>query len=422
MSQRVALALAAITGVVGGALLTVSLQSPALEPLPGPTTPTATSPPAPAPTSPAATSRAVPDEPVDTLPARQLLLVWTAGGLPDGLADEVAALPTVERVTSVAGATVDLVASRTAAGTPVDEPADGWAIPLDALAIDAGDYAPFVPPADEDTVASLGPGRALLGSTSAELRGLAVGDVLTVSGGAELTVHGIVEDTLVGGAEVVVTRGDGLAIGITTDRFLLVAHQGDRSALESAVRELAGTEVRVRGPGETPYLRHGDAVLPQALIKARFGEFAYRPVPGGDGLIVQDPAWEAAHVVTAEVPILGSVRCHRNVIAQLRGALEELQARGLGHLIDPATYAGCHHPRFIATGTGLSRHSWGIAVDLNAEDNPTGQGSGQDRRLVDTFRRWGFTWGGFWLVPDPMHLEWVGPPEARAAKVVTDGG
>jgi hypothetical protein len=46
---------------------------------------------------------------------------------------------------------------------------------------------------------------------------------------------------------------------------------------------------------------------------------------------------------------------------------------------------------------------------------PSGRGplgSGQDPQLVETMARWGFTWGGFWLVPDPMHFEYVRPPDA----------
>ena len=43
--------------------------------------------------------------------------------------------------------------------------------------------------------------------------------------------------------------------------------------MEAAVRGLVpnGTPVRIRGPGETPFLREGDAVLPQAIVKERFG-------------------------------------------------------------------------------------------------------------------------------------------------------
>ena len=72
----------------------------------------------------------------------------------------------------------------------------------------------------------------------------------------------------------------------------------------------------------------------------------------------------------------------------------------------------------IAPDAGLSRHAWGVAVDLNADDNPHGARSRQDRRLVETFADHGFTYGGFWLVPDAMHFEYVGNPAGSPAKVV----
>jgi hypothetical protein len=51
-----------------------------------------------------------------------------------------------------------------------------------------------------------------------------------------------------------------------------------------------------------------------------------------------------------------------------------------------------------------------VAVDLNYAANPTGQVTIQDPRLVSIMERWGFTWGGNWLVPDAAHFEWVSPP------------
>jgi hypothetical protein len=42
--------------------------------------------------------------------------------------------------------------------------------------------------------------------------------------------------------------------------------------------------------------------------------------------------------------------------------------------------------------------------------NPTGLASAQDPRLVEVMERWGFTWGGRWLVPDPAHFEWLRSP------------
>ncbi|MDQ3538208.1 MAG: M15 family metallopeptidase, partial [Actinomycetota bacterium] len=190
-------------------------------------------------------------------------------------------------------------------------------------------------------------------------------------------------------------------------------YRGRRPAVERRIRQAlpARTAVRLRGPGETPYLRQGDAVLPQAAIKARFGEFAYRPGPGRD--VVQDPRWTAEHIVTARVPILGLVRCHRTLVPALRGALRELRQRNLTSMIDPAGYAGCHNARLTSSGDQVSRHAWGVAIDLNYPDNPVGQASTQDPRLVEVMERWGFTWGGRWLVPDPAHFEYVRQTRGR---------
>jgi hypothetical protein len=76
-------------------------------------------------------------------------------------------------------------------------------------------------------------------------------------------------------------------------------------------------------------------------------------------------------------------------------------------LVDPGDYAGCYAARVIAgdPGPSIAHHARGSAVDLNAGANPQGLRPHQDRRLVSIFERWGFTWGGRWLVPDGMHFE-----------------
>lgn len=409
MTRWLSLLLAAVTGLVVGALVTVSLQSPAVElPVAGAASPRPV---------PVASPGEAPELLPPPVPEAGVLLVWTAGGLPAGLADLVRDLPGVTGLTTVAAGNLDLARSETADGRAVDVPAPGWVVPLDTFAIDAETYAEFVTGADHASVAALAPGTALLGATSAELRRLTAGDRVTLSDGTVLRIAGVVDDTAVGAAELVVTTAQGAALGVRGERFLLVEHDGDRAVVEDAIRAAVDVPVRVRGPGETPYLRHGDAVLPQALVKAAFGEFAYRPATSGRE-IAQDTRWQEEHVVSVEVPVLGRVRCHRNIVKQLAGALAELETRGLAHLVDPDDYEGCHHPRLVAPGGSLSRHAWGIALDLNAGENPTGAASTQDPRLVETFTRWGFTWGGFWLVPDAMHVEWVGPPTPAAAKAI----
>ncbi|HUF83678.1 MAG TPA: hypothetical protein VMQ81_03695 [Acidimicrobiia bacterium] len=95
--------------------------------------------------------------------------------------------------------------------------------------------------------------------------------------------------------------------------------------------------VRFRVPGETPYLRHGDAVLTQLEVKQRFGEFAYRDT-GGDVEI--EPAWVANNVVPVD-GTFGATRCHRGVAELVTAAVDELRINGKQALAASDPAAGC---------------------------------------------------------------------------------
>ncbi|GAW52389.1 MULTISPECIES: M15 family metallopeptidase [unclassified Nocardioides] len=133
------------------------------------------------------------------------------------------------------------------------------------------------------------------------------------------------------------------------------------------------------------------------------GTFRYTVLSGGH--IAPDPAWEAAHITTQTVPILGSVTCNKAIFPQLIAALNDVQAQGLADTIHPGEYAGCYYPRFIAGTTSLSNHAFGLALDINAIENQRGTAGRIDRGVVTIFKRWGFTWGGDWRYTDPMHFE-----------------
>jgi hypothetical protein len=44
---------------------------------------------------------------------------------------------------------------------------------------------------------------------------------------------------------------------------------------------------------------------------------------------------------------------------------------------------------------------------VNVGSNAFGKPPQLDPRVVEIVERWGFTWGGRWLVPDGMHFEFV---------------
>jgi hypothetical protein len=133
------------------------------------------------------------------------------------------------------------------------------------------------------------------------------------------------------------------------------------------------------------------------------GTFRYTVLSGGH--IAPDPAWVAAHIATATVPILGSVTCNKAIFPQLIAALQDVQSQGLADKIHPNEYAGCYYPRFIAGSTQLSNHAFGLALDLNVPGNQRGSVGEMDRGVVAIFKHWGFTWGGDWGYTDPMHFE-----------------
>jgi hypothetical protein len=289
---------------------------------------------------------------------------------------------------------------------PVQSPPEGFGYPLLAAAVDA-----FSPLVAGEVGAVLDEGMVVMGALTASLRGAQVGDLLSLEpltgDPLDLPIGAIVPDELIQWSEVMVSRPVGLQLGI--DRpFALFLWGEDLSRTEDALRasQLDPT-VRVIGVNTEPMT---DPVLPIALVKQRFGEFAMRSI-GGDEVEV-DPAWKEANIVTVDVAPLGLFECHRLLVPYIRGVIDELTRTGLIGHVDPADFqlaGGCFNARLNRgsdPGFSVSRHSWGIAFDLNPSTNQFGAVPAMPADVVDVFRRWGFSWGGTWEVPDGMHFEW----------------
>jgi hypothetical protein len=346
-------------------------------------------------------------------------LAWVPDGLPPGYGASVAALPTVGKIAVVASDTVWMTSSSDADGSLVDEPPSPYMIPIDAAAIDPRPYARFLPPETRPIVGNLQDGQAILGQTSARLRHLGPGAIMRFLSGASVTIIGVLPDELVGAAEVVVNRATGFSIGVAQNRYLLfqpsAGLQPSAQQLEKRLRAVLPPGLRypivqVRVPGETKYLRASDDMLPQALIKRRFGEWAGLPQPGDTGLLEIDPAWIQENIVTATIPVLGRVSCNERFLPQIRRAMKDVLARGLESTIQ--SFDGCFVARFdlSSPSASISLNAWGAAVDINADTNRFGSPPVQDPGLVALMQQWGFVWGGDLVVPDGMRFEYFGPP------------
>jgi hypothetical protein len=99
------------------------------------------------------------------------------------------------------------------------------------------------------------------------------------------------------------------------------------------------------------------------------------------------------------------ITCHKLLAGVFADAFAQIQSAGLQNKI--TSFGGCFSFRPQRTGTKLSTHAWGIAIDLNPETNAQGTPGDMDQGIVGIFRSAGFYWGGDWQgrTRDPMHFQ-----------------
>lgn len=202
------------------------------------------------------------------------------------------------------------------------------------------------------------------------------------------------------GALMSMEQADRLGLGVPT---LLVVGVSKEANINAVSEKLTGALPGVSFESMLP--PSGRTFFSGPSAQKAIGSFRFTANP--DGTIKQDGKWVREHLVTARMPIIGNVRCHKVMIPQLRYALEEIESSGLAGLIKPEQAGRCYQPRYVAKDPThqLSKHAWGLAIDLNVYDNPEGSKPKMDPRIVAIFEKWGFRWGGRWTKPDGMHFE-----------------
>jgi hypothetical protein len=158
-----------------------------------------------------------------------------------------------------------------------------------------------------------------------------------------------------------------------------------------------------------------DAVTPPnglAGLEARYGKLLLGPDPRNGGLKIISPiGWEAKWMkVSTGLPGLpDDRRIFLNVDLEqpLRNALAAALSVSPGYAIRTL---GCFNPRYKRVNAGaVSVHAYGLAVDINAAQNPMGDELVTDmpQAFIEAFKAEGFTWGGeFSGKKDAMHFQW----------------
>jgi hypothetical protein len=292
----------------------------------------------------------------------------------------------------------------------VQEARPGYFYPMSTIAVDSSRAAPLL---GEEVTRALQEGNLVFGETSARLRGAQAGDSVTLVGWDgrtyEFVVGAVAPDEVVGWAELVLDEAIAQGIGFDRASYVAVWDHGPEDELLLAIWPLptnALLKVGTRFDPDDP-----DAVLPTVLVKERFGEFSYR-LTSGDNVIIE-PEWRQQNIVNVTLPYLGPFRCHKDVVPVLEKVIAQIEDEGLAWMIDYQDFqiaGGCYNARLIRGGDkggAVSRHTWGIAIDINPSDNPYGGPVRMDERIGKIFREAGFAWGAGWRFVDGAHFEWT---------------
>jgi hypothetical protein len=125
------------------------------------------------------------------------------------------------------------------------------------------------------------------------------------------------------------------------------------------------------------------------------------------------PDFERDNIVSFELPyhlIYGTAmvrrsRAHKLLVPTFIEVFRDIKCQGL---MERAThYGGIYAKRPIRGWTNRSTHSWGIAIDMNPQENQLGTKGRMDPGVIAVFRKHGFVWGGDFKRSDPMHFQFA---------------
>lgn len=122
--------------------------------------------------------------------------------------------------------------------------------------------------------------------------------------------------------------------------------------------------------------------------------------------VPQDIRTALSHVRFSALGTIGfpkKIYLNKDMRAPLECALRNLIERCLEHELK--SWDGVFYVRPKRGLKSYSLHSWGIAFDINAQENGLGKEPVLSKAFVDAIKDAGFDWGGDWTRKDGMHFQ-----------------
>ena len=126
----------------------------------------------------------------------------------------------------------------------------------------------------------------------------------------------------------------------------------------------------------------------------------------------RSPGWENKWLSSINIELwhpwfpVREIKIHKHFWPILHNAFTDLELLGLHTEIN--SYYRCHDLASLHSSPVLSVHGWGVAIDLNAEENPQGSIGKWSAEFIGVMEKHSIYCGQNWTgIKEPMHFAMV---------------